>query len=174
MSGRRSSYTLLNQIPNDNFFQPPAPKFSAGAGVAPYGESSSAEKNRGKVFDLDLMDQRMMQSHNRVGSFRVPGSIGSQRQSSEGSFGGSSLSGENYVGTSFGHKNEGCGSSVARSWAQQTEESYQLQLALAIRLSSEATCADSPNFLDPVTDVLASRDSDSTASAVTMSHRLWV
>nr|XP_010327687.1 ethylene-inducible CTR1-like protein kinase isoform X1 [Solanum lycopersicum] len=174
MSGRRSSYTLLNQIPNDNFFQPPAPKFSAGAGVAPYGESSSAEKNRGKVFDLDLMDQRMMQSHNRVGSFRVPGSIGSQRQSSEGSFGGSSLSGENYVGTSFGHKNEGCGSSVARSWAQQTEESYQLQLALAIRLSSEATCADSPNFLDPVTDVLASRDSDSTASAVTMSHRLWI
>ncbi|KAK6778720.1 hypothetical protein RDI58_025438 [Solanum bulbocastanum] len=174
MSGRRSSYTLLNQIPDDNFFQPPAPKFSAGAGVTPYGESNSLEKNRGKIFDWDLIDHRMMQSQNRVGSFLVPSSIGSQRQSSEGSFGGSSLSGENYVGTSFGNKNDGCGSSVARSWAQQTEESYQLQLALAIRLSSEATCADSPNFLDPVTDVLASRDSDSAASAETMSHRLWI
>ncbi|GFZ11183.1 protein kinase superfamily protein [Actinidia rufa] len=36
-----------------------------------------------------------------------------------------------------------------RSWAQQTEESYQLQLALALRLSAEATCADDPNFLGP-------------------------
>ncbi|XP_055807072.1 serine/threonine-protein kinase CTR1-like isoform X2 [Solanum dulcamara] len=177
MSGRRSSYTLLNQISDDNIFQPPAPKFFAGAGVTPHFESNSGERNRGKgdiVFDWDLIDHSMMQSQSRVGSFPVPGSIGSQRQSSDGSFGGSWLSGENFTETSFGHKNDGCGSSAARSWALQMEESYQLQLALAIRLSSEATCADCPNFLDPATDVLASRDSDSSVSAETMSHRLWI
>ncbi|KAE9465392.1 hypothetical protein C3L33_02703, partial [Rhododendron williamsianum] len=38
-----------------------------------------------------------------------------------------------------------------KSWAQQTQESYQLQLALALRLSAEATCADDPNFLEPGT-----------------------
>ncbi|CAN4118854.1 unnamed protein product [Withania somnifera] len=165
MYSRRSrSYTLLNQIPDDNFFQSPMPKFVAGAGVTPYSDSNSGE-----------IDHRMMQSQSRVGSLAVPGSIGSLRQSSEGSFGDSSVDGENYVETSFGYKNEGCGSwSVTRSWAQQTEESYQLQLALAIRLSSEATCADNSDFLDPASDVLGSRDLDCSASAKTMSHRLWI
>ncbi|PHT71053.1 Serine/threonine-protein kinase CTR1 [Capsicum annuum] len=168
---RSRSYTLLSQIPDDNF-SPAPPKFAAvGGSGTPYNESNSGEKNRGKVFDWDLM--------NLVGSLAVPGSIGSLRQSSEGSFGDNSsvsaVSGENYVEvTSFGYKNDGCGgSSVGRSWAQQTEESYQLQLALAIRLASEATCADSPNFLDPATDVLAARDSVS-GSAEAMSHRLWI
>ncbi|XP_010552989.1 PREDICTED: serine/threonine-protein kinase CTR1-like isoform X1 [Tarenaya hassleriana] len=64
------------------------------------------------------------------------------------------------------------GSSSGKSWAQQTEESYQLQLALALRLSSEATCADDPNFLDPVSDESALRTSPS--SAETVSHRFWV
>lgn len=64
------------------------------------------------------------------------------------------------------------GSSAGKSWAQQTEESYQLQLALALRLSSEATCADDPNFLDPVPDESALRTSPS--SAETVSHRFWV
>ncbi|ESQ40284.1 hypothetical protein EUTSA_v10012708mg [Eutrema salsugineum] len=64
------------------------------------------------------------------------------------------------------------GSSSGKSWAQQTEESYQLQLALALRLSSEATCADDPNFLDPVPDESALRTSPS--SAETVSHRFWV
>ncbi|XP_075104128.1 serine/threonine-protein kinase CTR1-like isoform X1 [Nicotiana tabacum] len=154
VSGRRSNYTLLNQIPDDNFVQPPPPKFSAGA---------------------DLIEDRMMQSQSRVGSLQLPGSGGSHRQSSEGSFGGSSISGEYYAETSFGLRNDGCGSSAAaRSWALQTEESYQLQLALAIRLSSEATCADNPNFLGPAADESASQDSDSSASAETMSHRLWI
>ncbi|XP_010543468.1 PREDICTED: serine/threonine-protein kinase CTR1-like isoform X2 [Tarenaya hassleriana] len=64
------------------------------------------------------------------------------------------------------------GSSSGKSWAQQTEESYQLQLALALRLSSDATCADDPNFLDPVPDESALRTSPS--SAETVSHRFWV
>ncbi|XP_060176998.1 serine/threonine-protein kinase CTR1-like isoform X1 [Lycium barbarum] len=145
MSSRRSNYTLLNQIPDDNW---------------------------------DLNDHHhhmMLQSHNRVGSFPLlPGSIGSNRQSSEGSFGNSSISGETYVANDGGG---GGGSSAAvRSWAQQTEESYQLQLALAIRLSNEATCVDNPNFLDSVTDALAAtRDlDDSSASVESMSHRLWI
>ncbi|KAJ0243982.1 Serine/threonine-protein kinase CTR1 [Hirschfeldia incana] len=66
----------------------------------------------------------------------------------------------------------GGSSSSGKSWAQQTEESYQLQLALALRLSSEATCADDPNFLDPVPDESALRTSPS--SAETVSHRFWV
>ncbi|MED6162076.1 copper transport protein ctr1 [Stylosanthes scabra] len=65
----------------------------------------------------------------------------------------------------------GGGSSSGKSWAQQTEESYQLQLALALRLSSDATCADDPNFLDPAPDESGMR---STSSAEAVSHRFWV
>ncbi|KAA8518623.1 hypothetical protein F0562_016097 [Nyssa sinensis] len=68
----------------------------------------------------------------------------------------------------------GGGSLSSKSWAQQTEESYQLQLALALRLSSEATCADDPNFLDPVPDESVSRSSARSSSAEAMSHRFWV
>ncbi|KAA8535221.1 hypothetical protein F0562_030224 [Nyssa sinensis] len=53
----------------------------------------------------------------------------------------------------------GGGSLSSKSWAQQTEESYHLQLALALRLSFEATCADDPNFLDPVPGEYVSRSS---------------
>lgn len=59
-----------------------------------------------------------------------------------------------------------------KSWAQQTEETYQLQLALALRLSAEATCADDPNFLDAVPDESAMRASLATPEA--LSHRFWV
>ncbi|KAI9122231.1 hypothetical protein K1719_006920 [Acacia pycnantha] len=65
------------------------------------------------------------------------------------------------------------GSSSGKSWAQQTEESYQLQQALALRLSSEATCADDPNFLDPLPHESTFRSSSSN-SAEAVSHRFWV
>ncbi|KAK8563435.1 hypothetical protein V6N12_035581, partial [Hibiscus sabdariffa] len=121
-------------------------------------------------------------------------SVGHQRHSSGSSFGESSLSGDYYVPTlsttaaneidsfvyghdgSFRHGEFGTkvgGSSLGKSWAQQTEESYQLQLALALRLSSEATCADDPNFLDTVPDDSAIR-SASSSSAEKVSHRFWV
>lgn len=48
-----------------------------------------------------------------------------------------------------------------------------MQLALALRLSSEATCADDPNFLDPVFDESGLRTA-SSSSAETVSHRFWV
>ncbi|XWS59541.1 hypothetical protein CRYUN_Cryun08bG0131000 [Craigia yunnanensis] len=129
-----------------------------------------------------------------VGGNTYGSSIGLQRQSSGSSFGESSLSGDYYVPTlsttaaneidSFVYGNDESfrhgdlrakvgGSSSGKSWAQQTEQSYQLQLALALRLSSEATCADDPNFLDQVPDDSAIRTA-SSSSAETVSHRFWV
>ncbi|XP_057472011.1 serine/threonine-protein kinase CTR1-like [Actinidia eriantha] len=58
-----------------------------------------------------------------------------------------------------------------RSWAQ-TEESYQLQLSLALRLSAEATCADDPNFLGPAPNDPWARPG--SASAEVLSHRFWL
>ncbi|GMI84764.1 SUGAR-INSENSITIVE 1, CONSTITUTIVE TRIPLE RESPONSE 1 [Hibiscus trionum] len=119
-------------------------------------------------------------------------SIGLQRQSSGSSFGESSFSGDYYVPTlsttaanevdAFAYGHDGSsglvdlrtkigGSWSGKSWAQQTEESYQLQLALAVRLSSEATCADDPNFLGPVSD---DSTTTSSSSAEIVSHRFWV
>ncbi|KAL6008641.1 copper transport protein ctr1 [Asimina triloba] len=119
--------------------------------------------------------------HRRAGSL-FPTPIGLQRQSSGSSFGESSLSGEYHVSTLSAANDPDLlfqqlpspedgfkmgvdvrlkavdaaaaagGSSSSRSWAQQTEESYQLQLALALRLSSEATSAEDPNFLFLGTD----------------------
>lgn len=190
--------------PEDHLHQaPPQPKFTAvasgaGAGAVAYYESQSGDKtNKAKGdrggFDWDLIDHKMQ---SRMGATSFPASIGLQRQSSGSSYGESSISGD-YFGVSslsnpdavFGHLvNDGelrlkgaeasgglgGGSSSSKSWAQQTEESYQLQLALALRLSSEATCADDPNFLDPEPDESSSRFSASPASLETMSHRFWV
>ncbi|KAF8397814.1 hypothetical protein HHK36_016738 [Tetracentron sinense] len=178
--GRRSNYSLLPQFPEEQ-----QSKFSY--------ESHSGEKNRGKIdrgFDWDA-DHRLQQG-GRLGN--LFSSVGLQRQSSGSSFGESTFSGEYYVPTLsmagndldlFGHMQEdgkgGGGElrmkvveecSSSKSWAQQTEESYQLQLALALRLSSYATCADDPNFLDSVSDESETRSL--SASAQAMSHRFWV
>ncbi|CAI8602035.1 unnamed protein product [Vicia faba] len=50
-----------------------------------------------------------------------------------------------------------------KSWAKQTQESYQLQLALALRISSHSSSPSQSNF--------ASSPSDSPQS---LSHRFWV
>ncbi|KAJ9559170.1 hypothetical protein OSB04_013784 [Centaurea solstitialis] len=63
--------------------------------------------------------------------------------------------------------------SSLKSWAQQTEEGYKLQLALALRLTSEATCTDDPNLLDPVVNESATLRS-SMASAEDLSRRFWI
>nr|GMD87515.1 serine/threonine-protein kinase CTR1-like isoform X1 [Ipomoea batatas] len=148
MPKRRSNYALLSQIPDDNFHQ--LPKFTApGAGVPTYESHSEPNRHAG-----------------------YPTSIGLQRQSSDSSFGESSISGDYYMSSL---SNPGGGGSLStKSWAQQTEESYQLQLALALRLSSEATCDDDPHFLVHVLDEGASRSSASTASAESMPHRFGV
>ncbi|KAL4578765.1 hypothetical protein LXL04_014896 [Taraxacum kok-saghyz] len=218
MPGRRTNYTLLTQIPDDDHLQPPQPPppsiFSGGPGSGGGYDSShhshSGEKKRNDRagFDWDLMnlttDQRMQQSRQTA----FPASIGGlQRQSSGSSYGESSISGDYFVPSlsaavnsgggdpdAYAHLPDGGGGEVLRlksseatggggggggsysskSWAQQTEESYQLQLALALRLSSEAMCADDPNLLDPVTEETAgSRSSGSSTSAEALSHRFW-
>lgn len=175
MPGRRSNYTLLSQVDDQ---APSAAKFSG---------------DRSIEWDGGAPDPR-----NRVTTM-FP-SIGLQRQSSGSSFGESSLSGDYYVPSislpptesdGFSYLQDGAaagelrlrapsaavieggggGSSSYKSWAQQTEESYQLQLALALRLSAEAASAEDPNFLDPVAD--DSRLS-SSGSAESISHRFWV
>lgn len=180
MPGRRSNYSLLTQIPDDDQLQPPPlpGMFSGGSGGG--YESQSGEKKRGG-FDWDLIDQRMQQ--NRIG--------GLQRQSSGSSYGESSISGDYFVpaatstiavadpvaaaagdGSEVLRLKSSVGSYSSKSWAQQTEESYQLQLALALRLSSEAMSSDDPNLLDPVTD--ETTVSSSSSSAESLSHRFWV
>ncbi|KAL0336979.1 UNVERIFIED_CONTAM: Serine/threonine-protein kinase CTR1 [Sesamum calycinum] len=178
MPSRRSNYTLLSQIPDDPLYQ--QPKYSASTSGAVtqqpyYYESHSGDKNKLKSeragagsasFDWDVIDQRMIQAQPqqaRIGTSPFPASFGLQRQSSGSSFAESSISGDYYTADVLGG-----GSSSSKSWAQQTEESYQLQLALALRLSSEATCADGPNFLDPVHN-----ESASLGSAEAISHRFW-
>ncbi|KAG4928395.1 hypothetical protein JHK85_054881 [Glycine max] len=177
MPARRSgNYTLLSQTPDDNLT---APLFGCSSGD---GQINSSKFERVSDWDSGVEHRQ----GNRIGNLHS--SFGMQRQSSEGSFGESSLSGEFYAptlsaiaaneidgfrGTFAGNSAARSGGSSGKSWAQQTEESYQLQLALALRLSSEATCADDPNFLDPVPDESALR-SLSSFSAEAVSHRFWV
>ncbi|KAL2992701.1 hypothetical protein AAZX31_10G062200 [Glycine max] len=185
MPARRSNYSLLSQIPDDQFSSAAAPSSSGD------GKAGRAGKSDRAAFEWDLVaDHR---AANRIGN--VYSSIGLQRQSSGSSYGESSLSGggDFYAPTistaaasdvdAFGYLHDErskfseaapariAGSSSGKSWAQQTEESYQLQLALALRLSSDATCADDPNFLDPVPDDGALR---LLWSAEAVSHRFWV
>uniref|UniRef100_M1AFF0 CTR1 kinase n=1 Tax=Solanum tuberosum TaxID=4113 RepID=M1AFF0_SOLTU len=146
--GRRSNYAMLQQ-------QPPYDEFNSD-------EKSNSRSDKGLYWDL--IDRR-------IGTTPFQASIVLPTQSSEGSFAESSIS-----GVSFGHMNanSGGGGSLSKSWAQQTEESYQLQLTLALRISTEATCADDPNLLDYVPDESVSHASASSASVEAMSHRFWV
>ncbi|KAL8154276.1 hypothetical protein V2J09_012036 [Rumex salicifolius] len=187
MPGKRSSYSLLSQVEDQ-----PAVKYP---GATMY-ESNSGERGKMKgERSLEWEDPR-----NRIGSIGLQRqSSGSSfgESSLSGEFYVPSISAATSDPDGFSYFQEigggpadlryraaegsggvggggvGGGSSASKSWAQQTEESYQLQLALALRLSSEATCADDPNFLDPVPDQSASRSS-SPASADSVSHRFWV
>ncbi|KAF9598701.1 hypothetical protein IFM89_029951 [Coptis chinensis] len=183
MPGRRTNYSLLSQFPEEQQIQ--QPKFS---GYESLSGGDSNNNNRGGGG-----------GGGRISNLVVAASSGLTRQSSGGSsFGESSISGgEYYVPTlsmtgnsdpeiMFGYLGEennnksggevmgkgGREASSSKSWAQQTEESYQLQLALALRLSNDATCADDPNFLDPVPDDSARRSS--SAAPQVLSHRFWV
>ncbi|GMJ02935.1 SUGAR-INSENSITIVE 1, CONSTITUTIVE TRIPLE RESPONSE 1 [Hibiscus trionum] len=202
MPSRRSNYSLLSQHPDDQYsvslLGGPPPYYDSLSSEATTNKISKVKSERGL---LDW-DQNQNQGQNQQLASRIGGgggnnygsSVGHQRHSSGSSFGESSLSGDYYVPTlsttaaneidsfvyghdgSFRHAEFGTkvgGSSSGKSWAQQTEESYQLQLALALRLSSEAKCADDPNFLDPAPDDSAIR-SASSSSAEKVSHRFWV
>ncbi|CAL5207364.1 unnamed protein product [Lathyrus oleraceus] len=199
MPARRSNYSILSQVPDDPFSY--AAGASAPSSSSDGKASRGGKLDRGLGFDWELVggDHRStQQGNNRIGN--LYSSIGLQRQSSGSSYGESSLSGggEYYAQTlsvaaasevdAFGYLHDDgfkvgevrnklsegpgwTGGSSGKSWAQQTEESYQLQLALALRLSSDATCADDPNFLDPVPEEASLRLSSSPEA---LSHRFWV
>ncbi|XP_076902246.1 serine/threonine-protein kinase CTR1-like [Bidens hawaiensis] len=187
MPGRRTNYTLLTQHHPDD--QPPSSSmFSTGHDSSHSGDKKRTDRS---AFDWDLMNFTDQRTHpNRQSQFPP----GLQRQSSGSSYAESSISGDYFVPSlsaaviSSGGDPEAytpvlddggglkaAGSYSSKSWAQQTEESYQLQLALALRLSSEATCVDDPNLLDTVTDEASgSRSSGSlNISAEVLSHRFW-
>lgn len=183
---------LLTQILDDHLQHTLPAKFSGGTGSGGYELPKKSERGG---FDRDLKnlttDQRMQQKWQPA----FPATIGSlQRQSSGSSYADdwfvpslpaatSSGGGDNdaYIHLADGgdfealrwEMTEAGGGVVGgmysslKSWAQQTEEGYQLQLALALRLSS--TCADDPDLLDPV-----SAEAASVSSAEALSHRFWV
>ncbi|XP_074589128.1 serine/threonine-protein kinase CTR1-like [Curcuma longa] len=164
MPGRRSSYSLLGQNPDEA----PPPLF----------DTPPSDKARAR-FEWPI----------NASSVAAPAPL--QRQSSWSSYGGSSFSGDYYLPATISSSNvdsegfnplaggegrgqdgaaAGLSSSSAKSWAQQAEETYQLQLALALRLCSEASCAEDPNFLDAADQmVLPER-----AAPTSLSHRFWV
>ncbi|XP_074558843.1 serine/threonine-protein kinase CTR1-like isoform X2 [Curcuma longa] len=166
MAGRRSSYSLLSQNPDD----PPPP-----------------------VFDTPPSEQARPRFDWPSNSSAVTAPPPLQRQSSGSSYGESSLPGDYYLPAAISSSNvdaegfsrlaggegrgqaqdgaaAGLSSSLAKSWAQQAEETYQLQLALALRLCSEAASAEDPNFLDAADQmVLPER-----AAPASLSHRFWV
>ncbi|CAK9320144.1 unnamed protein product [Citrullus colocynthis] len=185
MPGRRSDYSLLSQIPDEVVGTGASTSFydSIAAGGNVYNGRTD------RVFDWDGSgDHRLNTQANRIGN--LYSWIGLQRHSSGSSYDDSSLSSDYYAPTlsnaaaneinALGYINDdefrvktlASGGSSGKSWAQQTEESYQLQQALALRLSSEATCADDPNFMDPMPDEAALRSLSSSAEAT--SHRFWV
>lgn len=67
-----------------------------------------------------------------------------------------------------------CEEATIKSWAKQTEESYQLQLALALRLSSQAASANDPSFLDWNSSDSTRGVSSFSDSPESLSHRFWI
>ncbi|KAH8497437.1 hypothetical protein H0E87_019920 [Populus deltoides] len=67
-----------------------------------------------------------------------------------------------------------CEEATIKSWAKRTEESYQLQLALALRLSSQAASANDPSFLDWNSSDSNRGVSSFSDSPESLSHRFWV
>ncbi|XP_023005641.1 serine/threonine-protein kinase CTR1-like isoform X1 [Cucurbita maxima] len=189
MPGRRLNYTLLSQIPDDQNSGGPV-RASSSLIELSSGEWKNDKRKLERGLDWEAGgDHRASQQPqvNWIGN--MYSAFGLQRQSSGSSFGESSISGEYYAltpSTTVANETDdvlrivgdsraqvaGTGGCFGKSWAQHTEESYQLQLALALRLSSDATCADDPNFLNPFQDDSALRRSISSAEAV--SHRFWV
>lgn len=186
MPGRRSDYSLLSQIPDEEVGTGASTSFYDS--VAAGGNVIKGRTDR--VFDWDGSgDHRLNTQAYRIGN--LYSWIGLQRHSSGSSYDDSSLSSDYYAPTlsnpaaneinalEYIHDDDfrvmkavGSGGSSGKSWAQQTEESYQLQQALALRLSSDATCADDPNFMDPIPDEAALRSLSISAEAI--SHRFWV
>ncbi|KAK1617158.1 hypothetical protein QYE76_022675 [Lolium multiflorum] len=101
-----------------------------------------------------------------------------QRQSSGSSVGGDDADGFSSVSTTVANAANTTGAAdrppdSSKSWAQQAEEAYQLQLALALRLCSDAAAAADPNFLDS-SSYSAPEQHHHQHTPQSLSHRFWV
>nr|XP_043611427.1 serine/threonine-protein kinase CTR1 [Erigeron canadensis] len=126
-----------------------------------------------KRSNYTLLTQTYQDSdHNNSNNMQRQSSVSSSFGDDQSSYSGDNNSYVHYMSDDVVNNGEyyGC----LKSWAKQTEESYQLQLALALRLSLEASCSDDPNLLDHVTD-----DDQNLKlrvvgeSAESLSHRFW-
>lgn len=186
--GGPSGYTLVSKNPDES--RPPqmgALPSEKNRGEVPFDWMDSSGAS-------DAAEVTELRGGVRIGVL-FP-SVDLQRQSSGSSFGESSLSGDYYLPTTLSSAlasmipdeynpveaswvvegkakkgSEAIGtSSSSKSWAQQAEEAYQLQLALALRLCSEASSANDPNYLNPGDEMVPAE----RTLPQSMSHRFWV
>ncbi|KAL6899846.1 hypothetical protein ACP4OV_006504 [Aristida adscensionis] len=165
--GRRAgSYTLLATSP---------PTSISIDGCSPHYPPAPASDDDAPASSFDAARPQLQ----RGGSQHVVADwLLLQRQSSGSSVGGDDGEGSSTVSTlplaecrEKGDADRPPGSS--RSWAQQAEEAYHLQLALALRLCSEASSAADPNFLGS-SNAAADHHQQHIASPQSLSHRFWV
>lgn len=170
-----ASYTLLASSP---------PSSVRNDGCSPHYPPAPASDDDGlSSFDASVAAAKLpfQQLHRNRPQLGVADWLPLQRQSSGSSVGGDD--GEVSSTVSFtianaaeyrdkGDADRAPSSSSSKSWAQQAEEAYNLQLALALRLCSEASAAADPNFLD--SSIAAADHLQPIASPQSLSHRFWV
>ncbi|AQK71412.1 Serine/threonine-protein kinase CTR1 [Zea mays] len=173
-SNAGASYTLLASSP---------PSSVRNDGCSPHYPPAPASDDDGlSSFDASVAAAKLpfQQLHRNRPQLGVADWLPLQRQSSGSSVGGddgevsSTVSFTIANAAEYRYKGDAdrAPSSSSKSWAQQAEEAYNLQLALALRLCSEASAAADPNFLD--SSIAAADHLQPIASPQSLSHRFWV
>lgn len=173
-SNAGASYTLLASSP---------PSSVRNDGCSPHYPPAPASDDDGlSSFDASVAAAKLpfQQLHRNRPQLGVADWLPLQRQSSGSSVGGddgevsSTVSFTIANAAEYRYKGDAdrAPSSSSKSWAQQAEEAYNLQLALALRLCSEASAAADPNFLD--SSIAAADHFQPIASPQSLSHRFWV
>lgn len=169
------SYTLLASSP---------PTSASNDGCSPHYPPAPASDDDGpSSFDASVAAAKLpfqQQPHRNSPQLGVADWLRLQRQSSGSSVGGDDGEVSSTVSSTLAnaaeYRDKGDAdrppSSSSKSWAQQAEEAYHLQLALALRLCSEASSAADPNFLDSST--AAADHLQHIAPPQSLSHRFWV
>ncbi|XP_066318552.1 serine/threonine-protein kinase CTR1-like isoform X5 [Miscanthus floridulus] len=176
-SAAGAAYTLLASSP---------PTSASNDGCSPHYPPAPASDDDGPSFDASVAAAKLpfqqQQPHRNNPQLGVADWLRLQRQSSGSSVGGDDGEVSSTVSSTFAnaaeYRDKGDAdrppSSSSKSWAQQAEEAYHLQLALALRLCSEASSAADPNFLDSSTAAAAADHLQHIASPQSLSHRFWV
>ena len=181
--GRRAAgapYVLLASSPPASVgcspHYPPAPASDDGGGPASFDAAVASARP-------PFQQQQQPAQRDNAPQLGVANWMLLQQQSSGSSVGGDDGEGSSTASTlanaapesyrDRGDADRPPSSSGGKSWAQQAEEAYHLQLALALRLCSEASYAADPNFLDSSSNAAADH-LQHIASPQSLSHRFWV